>query len=139
MKREGVRLFWLWLLPLFVSADFLHWQGDYTQAHTLARTSGKPLLVFVAKAEDARTNEVLRTVFMQHPYIQTLQKKTVAVMVTYEKASSYPIEMYYTTTFPALFLVDPKTELFMRPPLYGTQITPSQIEKIIVELEQHQI
>jgi len=43
-------------------------------------------------------------------------------MVTYEGRTSYPIEMYYTTTFPSLFFVDTKNETFMRKPMYGEQI-----------------
>ena len=128
---KGIQLFVFWLFPLLLSADFLHWQGDYVSAHALSQKSGKPLLVFVAKAGDNKTNEVLRTVFMNQSYIQKLQNSTVPVMVTYEKETSYPVEMYYTTTFPTLFLVDAKTELFLDIPLYGEEITPAHLSRLL--------
>jgi hypothetical protein len=130
---RGVQLFVFWLFPLLLSADFLHWQGDYASAHALAQKSGKPLLVFVAKAGDDKTNEVLRTVFMNRPYIQKLQNSTLPVMVTYEERASYPIEMYYTTMLPALFLVDSRTELFLASPLYGKEITVAKLQQITRE------
>jgi hypothetical protein len=134
MKKWWVLLFYLWLFPLLLNADFLHWQGDYASAHALAQKSGKPLLVFVAKASDDKTNEVLRTVFMNRPYIQKLQNSTVPVMVTYEERASYPIEMYYTTILPALFLVDSRTELFLASPLYGAEITLQKVDDMVDQL-----
>ena len=131
---KGIQLFVFWLFPLLLSADFLHWQGDYASAHALAQKSGKPLLVFVAKAGDNKTNEVLRTVFMNQPYIQKLQNSTVPVMVTYEERASYPIEMYYTTILPALFLVDSRTELFLSSPLYGADITLQKVDDMVDQL-----
>ena len=59
---------------------------------------------------------------MNQPYIDTLNQKMIAVMVTYNGRASYPIEMYYTRVFPALFFVDTQTETFMREPMYGEQI-----------------
>ena len=67
---------------------------------------------------------------MNHPYIDTINKKMIAVIVTYEGQLSYPVEMYYTTVFPTLFLVDTKTEMFMSEPLYGEGIEASTISQI---------
>ena len=66
---------------------------------------------------------------MNQPYIDTINKEMIAVMVTYEGRSSYPIEMFYTTIFPALFVVDTKTETFIYEPLYGQQITQQALHQ----------
>jgi len=68
---------------------------------------------------------------MNHEYVDTINQKMIAVIVTYEGCISYPVEMYYTTVFPTLFLVDTKTETFMIEPLYGTEIKSNMLEKII--------
>ena len=54
----------------------------------------------------------------------------VPVIVTYEGALSYPIEMYYTTIFPTLFFVDSSKETFLKEPLYGERITKGAIQKL---------
>jgi len=47
-----------------------------------------------------------------------LNEKYIAVMVTYEGKVSYPIELFYSTTFPTLFFVDSEDESFFREPIY---------------------
>ena len=62
--------------------------------------------------------------------MDVINNTMVPVIVTYEGALSYPIEMYYTTEFPALFFVDSRRETFLREPLYGEDITKKSIEKM---------
>jgi len=63
-----------------------------------------------------------------------MNTKTIPVIVTYEGGENYPIEMYYTTTFPTLFFVDSQKELFLREPLYGEEINISILERIFKDL-----
>ena len=113
----------LWLLTLFTYANHVHWLGDYDKALQKAQKEHKPLLVLVVKKDVKLCNTILHRQFMHHRYIDTINNKMIAVIVTYEGQISYPIEMYYTTTFPTLFFVDTPTEMFMREPLYGEQIS----------------
>ena len=108
----------------------LSWRGNYDKAHQEALHTHKPLLVLVVKAGDINTERVLRDVLMGQPYIEILNRQVVAVMVTYEGRSSYPIEMYYTTEFPALFLVN-EQEQFLHKPIYGHAITKESIIQIL--------
>jgi len=50
--------------------------------------------------------------------VDALNEKYVAVIVTYEGRLTYPIELFYSTTFPTLFFVDSKDESFLREPIY---------------------
>ncbi len=112
----------------------LSWYGNYDKAHQTALKQGKPLLVLVVKAKDPSSRNVIRQVLMDQPYISKLKEKVIAVMVTYEREESYPVEMYYTTIFPALFLVDSSTELFLQKALYGEEITPETLKKYLQKL-----
>ena len=112
-----------WLLSLVTYANHVHWMGDYDKALQLAHKQNKLLVVLVVKKNSKMCNKILHQQFMNHPYIDTINDKMIAVMVTYEGKLSYPIEMYYTTVFPTLFLVDTKSEMFMNEPLYGEQIS----------------
>jgi thioredoxin-related protein len=119
------------LLAVSSAAQTLSWRGNYDRAHQEALKQDKPLLVLVVKAHHTPSRIVLRDVLMNQPYIPSLNESVVAVMVTYEKETSYPVEMYYTTTFPTLFLVDAKTELFLDIPLYGEEITPAHLSRLL--------
>jgi len=121
--KQLCRYFLFWLLPLTLFANHIYWQGNYNKALQQAHHEHKPLLVLVVKKEDISTHTILKSALMNQPYIDKINETMIAVMVTYEGRSSYPIEMYYTTVFPALFFVDTQTETCMHEPLYGKEIT----------------
>ena len=118
------------LLLTSLFAQNLSWCGNYDSAHCEALAHEKPLLVLLVKADDPKTQAVLKEVFANQPYLQTIREKMITVLITYGSRVSYPIELYYTTEFPALFIVD-KTERFMVSPLYGEKITPEALTNIL--------
>ncbi len=68
---------------------------------------------------------------MDQDYVDDINSKMVPVIVTYDGALSYPIEMYYTTIFPTLFFVDSGKETFLRESLYGESINSKVLEKYV--------
>jgi len=119
------QLILFWLLTLFTYANHVHWLGDYDMALQRAHTEHKALLVLVVKHKDPLSHTILKNYFMNHAYVDSINQKMIAVIVTYEGSVSYPVEMYYTTVFPTLFLVDTGSETFMKEPLYGAEIKSS--------------
>jgi len=115
------------LFPLALWGTHLHWLGNYNQARQKALSENKPLMVLVVKQHDPFNRTMIRNIFMDQPYIEKLNNKTVAVIVRYEESVGYPVEMYYTQHFPTLFLVDPVKEIFLKPPLYGREITKENL------------
>jgi thioredoxin-related protein len=134
MIKQLKCLLLLWLLPLIAVANYVHWLGDYNQALQFAHKEHKPLLVLVVKKESKQCNTIIKDQFMDHSYIERINQKMIPVIVTYEGALSYPIEMYYTTIFPTLFFIDSQKELFLREPLYGDEIDFKKLKKILNEL-----
>ena len=130
MFPQPSKLLWLWLLPLIASAGFVNWLGDYDTAHRKARKEHKPLLVLVVKKHSPESNYIIRTVFMDRKYVEIINEKTVPAIVTYEGRASYPVEMYYTTTFPTLFCRCTK-RTFCEKPLYGKEITPGAVKETV--------
>jgi len=130
----GLKLLWFWLLPLLMYAEFVHWQGDYAKALDLARKENKPLLVLVTRTHDTNTSAIVKHSFVNRNYVQTINEKTVPVIVYVDKHTSYPIEMYYTTLFPTLFLVDSKQERFLHLPLYPHMITPKMLNRLFSDI-----
>jgi len=109
----------------------IHWLGDYDKAFKIAKNEHKVLMVFLVKRECKSCNDIIKKVFMDKPYIQTLNKKVISVIVTYESKQNYPIEMYYSTTFPTLFFVNSKNEHFLTTPLYGKTINEKAIKDFL--------
>ena len=44
---------------------------------------------------------------------------------------SYPIEMLYSKEFPTIFLIDSKTETFLKKPLYSKEIDEKTLEEFL--------
>jgi len=134
MSKQFLKYLLLWLLPLFLSANFVNWLGNYDVAHQKALKEHKPLLVLVVRKNDPLSSQIIKNSFMDQDYVDDINSKMVPVIVTYEGVLSYPIEMYYTTVFPTLFFVDSSKETFLREPLYGMEIEVESIKRILNEI-----
>jgi len=132
--RYAIATLFFWLLPLLLQANFVNWLGNYDTAHQKALKEHKPLLVLLVKKNDPHASILIQNSFMNQSYVETINQKTVPVIVTYEGVLSYPVEMYYSTVSPTLFFVDSSRELFLSEPLYGEAITKENIKKKMVEI-----
>ena len=133
MLIQPLKYLLLWLLPLLLSANFVHWMGDYNLAHKKALQEHKVLLVLVVKKNDALSSQIIKNSFMNKKYIDLINNTMIPVIVTYEGISTYPIEMYYTTVFPTLFFVDSQKEIFLKEPLYSKNIRAEILEKYLAD------
>jgi len=127
-------LFALWLITLSINAEHIHWMGNYDKALQKAHKEQKPLMVLLVKKECPLCNDVIKDSFMKQEYVKHLNQKFISVIVTYEGRESYPIEMFYSTSFPTLFFVSSQTETFLSEPLYGKSINKNRIENILKEI-----
>jgi len=125
------KLLLLLILSSSLFANHLHWQGIYDKALKQAHQENKPLWVLVVKKREPLCNEVIKNVFMNQSYIEKINSRIIAIIVSYEGKMNYPIELYYTTVFPTLFFVDAQKETFLREPLYGKEITTQNIEAFL--------
>ena len=121
----------LFFLLLISSGDANHiaWLGDYDKALQKAKSEKKPMMVLLVKKECKRCNEVIVKNFMNRHYIEKLNNKFVSVIVTYEGEPSYPIELFYSTVFHTLFLVDSSDESFIGEPIYDF-VAPDLLSRI---------
>jgi len=95
-------------------ATTIGWMGDYDHAHQAALKQHKGLLVILVKPRSSDAARLIRA-FQNDPAIATaIHQQFIPVIVTVDTRTQYPIEMYYTTEFPALFLVDPVREIAWR-------------------------
>jgi len=134
VSLQPLKFLFPWLLPLLVSANFVNWLGNYNLAHQKALKEHKSLLVLVVKKNDPLSSQIIKNSFMNKKYVDVINHNMVSVIVTYEGALTYPVEMYYTTVFPTLFFVDSSRETFLREPLYGENISDKVLEKYVKDI-----
>ena len=119
------------LLNLF--ANHILWQSNYSKALKQAQQQNKTLMVLLTKDNSQACKDIVKNIFTNQPYLEKLNQKVVAIIVNKNGKVNYPIEMFYSTTFPTLFFVNPTNEIFIKEPYYG-KIDISQIKKITNEL-----
>ncbi len=109
----------LLLCSLLLLAEHVQWRADFRTAHQEALKTDKTLMVLLLHSkDDAKTQKLLSTLFMDQPYIKQINNSFVAVLLSKDQTNTYPIEMLYTLTYPALFFLDAQ-ELFTCKPLRG--------------------
>ena len=97
----------------------VHWRGDYDRALREARQEQKKLLVLLVRPGSRAAGELIRRIQAERELSEQISAKAVSVIVTVSPRARYPIELYYTTHYPALFWVKSATETFLDPPCTG--------------------
>jgi hypothetical protein len=106
-----------------LQASHIKWYGDYEKAHKIAKLEDKPMMIILRKDDCNECQKMFEITFRNQPYIKELNKHFISVIVDFDSLSNYPIELFYTTKFPALFFVNPKDESFIYKSFFGF-ITP---------------
>lgn len=126
------RTLFLILFTLSLNASHINWQSNFDQAHQKALKEHKHLLVLLIEKNSLISTELLRTTFMNQPYIKRLNAEFIAILVTKGQKKSYPIEMLYTFTYPSLFFLN-SDELFLHEPIRGN-INPKTVKSTLKEI-----
>ncbi len=111
----------LLLLILLISnlySSNISWHSSYDKALQKAHKEQKNLMIFITSSKVKESNIILKEYFMNKNYIKYINENFVSVLVNIEYKSSYPIELFYTTTFPSLFFASYKDESFLTHPIY---------------------
>ena len=117
-------------IPLF--AEHIRWSSDYDTAHQKALKQNKMLMILLLEDNSKKSIKILHSSFNNQSYIKQINDKFVSVVIIKGQKQSYPIEMLYTMTYPALFFLD-KEELFIGENLFGN-LNPSSILKQLNKL-----
>jgi len=110
----------LFCLLTVTAGEFVHWRGDYEAARREAVEEGKRLLLLLADTPD-NGRKLLAAIGKDPELIRRITNGYVAVIVIADARANYPIELYYTTRFPTIFLVDAKGEIPLNAPCVGKE------------------
>ncbi|MEN4052206.1 MULTISPECIES: thioredoxin family protein [Sulfurimonas] len=137
MELQSKKCFSLHLIVVFLlcsvlsHASHVAWQSDYESVRKQANQEYKNILVFLIEEDTKESNAIIKESFLNQKYIKDINKDFIAVIVRSHAKKSYPIELLYTTTYPALFFLSSE-ELFLCDPLEGI-ITPRKIVEKLSE------
>ena len=125
-------LFLSFFLISFTYANSISWLGNYDNALKKARDEKKVLMVLLIKNNCKKCKNIVRDIFTNQLYLDKLNQNTVAVIVNIDNKHSFPIEMYWSNTYPTLFFVNSQDETFINEPLYN--ITSKNIQNYLVKI-----
>lgn len=111
----------LLILILLLSNLFsnnISWYHSYDKALELAQKEKKNLMLFIASTKSYNSNEILKQYFLNQDYVEYINKNFISVLITVEHKTSYPIELFYTTSFPSIFFASYRDESYLTHPIY---------------------
>jgi len=111
----------LFIILNTLNASNVRWFSNFDNAHREALKQDKHMMILILSKE----KDVLINAFMNQPYIEKINKNFISVIIVKNQKSSYPIELLYTTNYPALFFLN-KEELFSCEPIIG-EISPDTL------------
>jgi thioredoxin-related protein len=126
-------IFILQVLLLVSFANHILWKSDYSQALIDAKNNNKKLMVLLIKDNCKNCKEIVRNIFTNQPYLKKINQKVVSIIVNKDSKINYPIELFYSISFPTLFFINPKDEMFIIEPIYE-KITTKDIKNILKDL-----
>jgi thioredoxin-related protein len=114
------------------NSKHIKWHGHYEKALIKAKKENKNIMLVIRKKNCDDCQKIFTTTFVNQDYIKMLNEKYISIIATFEDENSYPIELFYTLDFPAIFFVDAKDESFLKDPILG-YITPQEFKKIVTK------
>jgi hypothetical protein len=109
-------LFFLLLFTQCILAVHIKWQSNYEASLQVAKEQNKDIFLLILKKDDKKSI----TSLIDSSLATKINKKFIPVVVFFENQNSYPIELFYTQTFPAIFFVSKEDETYLKKPLLGT-------------------
>ena len=96
----------------------ISWYHSYEKALITAQKEKKNLMLFIASTKSYNSNEILKQYFLNQDYVEYINKNFISVLITVEHKTSYPIELFYTTSFPSIFFASYRDESYLTHPIY---------------------
>ncbi len=99
--------------------EHIVWQNDFDRVLMQAKKEQKEILLLLLKKDCRSCKTIFADIFTDKEVQEKVNKKYLPVVVFFEENNSYPIELFYTQQFPAIFFVSKEDESFLQTPLSG--------------------
>lgn len=109
----------LFLMAIALFSEQIRWHNDFDKVLFKAKEEKKEIMLLVLKKECAECKEVFVEVFNDKEVQEKVNRKYIAVVAFFEHENSYPVELFYTQSFPTIFFVSSRDESYLQKPLRG--------------------
>lgn len=100
-------------------SEHIRWQNNFDAALFQAKKEKKEILLLVLRKECADSRKIFVELFNDKEVQEKVNRKYIAVVAFFEHENSYPVELFYTQSFPTLFFVSSRDESYLQKPLRG--------------------
>lgn len=113
----------------------IKWHGDYTKALLSAKKQNKNIMLFLQEKDCGECKKMLKTTLYNQDYIKKINDSYVSIIVERENKISFPIELFYTLTYPTVFFINTEDESFLINPIYG-YVSPSKFKEYFFSIDK---
>lgn len=106
-------------MAIALFSEQIRWHNDFDKVLFKAKEEKKEIMLLVLKKECAECKEVFVEVFNDKEVQEKVNRKYIAVVAFFEHENSYPVELFYTQSFPTIFFVSSRDESYLQKPLRG--------------------
>jgi thiol:disulfide interchange protein len=118
-----------------MQASHIKWYSNYEKALQVAKKENKPIMLVLRKKDCSECKKIFAVTFRDQEYIDKLNDNYISIVATHEDKNSYPIELFYTLDFPAVFFVNSKDESFISKPIFG-YIAPDKLSNYMYKFKE---
>lgn len=124
---------------LFLYSSSVSWYSTYDTALKQAHKKEKDMMILLVSSKDKSSLSIVKKLFMNKEYVSYLNENYINVLINVDYKSSYPIELFYTTTFPSLFFASHKDESYLYDPIYTLEKEEEMLKiiKILKEIKKN--
>lgn len=109
-----------------VYAQNLSWYFKYDEALITAQNENKELFILLVD-NNQNSKNLLNALNEDKKLIKSLNKRFINVLINVNYKTTYPIELYYTTKFPTIFIANAKLELVLNEPIYDIEVLKEKL------------
>lgn len=92
-------------------------------------------MLFLQEKDCSECKKMLKTTLYNQKYIKEINDSYISIIVQREDKISYPIELFYTLTYPTIFFINTEDESFLIKPIYG-YVTPKNFKEFFSTIDK---
>lgn len=125
----------LLFISLFISTLYsqnISWHFNYDKALIQAHEENKNLFVLLVN-DNQESKKLIAALYKEESIIKSLHKEYLSILINVNYKTTYPIELYYTTQFPTMFIANAKLELMLSDPMYNIKKLEEVLKRLFEE------
>ena len=95
-----------------------------------AHKENKNLFVLLVN-DNQKSKHIFSKLYKEKALMKRLNQEYISILVNVNYKTTYPIELYYTTQFPTMFIANAKLELMLSDPMYDINMLKKELKRLL--------